>query len=139
MRTDAFSIPWKFKQCYLLPPTHNASLEIPTIVPSFTRNADRPTSSITSSCQTASPSNVPISSSPINEKENQCSRLACAGKSFKERGISERVSKILLSCGCPKYYRKLFDGWCFEKAEDLISCPLNTVLECLTDLFDKGF
>ena len=99
---------------------HNASLEISTMVPSFTRNADRPTSPITSSCQITSPSNVPISSSPINGKENQSSRLACVGKSLKERGISERVSKILLSSwrsSTEKLYQsawKSFDSWCFE-------------------------
>ena len=113
--TDAFNIPWKFKLCYLLPPfaliqkciqkitgsdrciTYNTSLEISTMVPSFTRNADKSTSSVTSSCKIASSSNVPISSSPINEKENQSGRLSCVGKSLKERGISEKVSKILLS------------------------------------------
>ena len=76
---------------------HNASLEISTMVPSFTRNADGPASTITPSCQITSSSNVPISSSPINRKENQSSSLACVGKSLKERGISERMSKILLS------------------------------------------
>ena len=63
---------------------HNASLEISTMVPSFTRNADGPTSIITPSCQITSSSNVPISSSPINRKENQSSCLACVGKSLKE-------------------------------------------------------
>ena len=80
---------------------HNASLEISTMVPSFTRNADRPTNTTASSCQITSSSNVPISSSPINGKENQSSRLACVGKSLKEQGISERVSKMLLSSGDP--------------------------------------
>ena len=123
---------------------HNASLEISTMVPSFTRNADGPTSTITPSCQITSSSNVPISSSPINRKENQSSRLACVGKSLKERGISERVSKILLSSwrsSTEKHYQsawKLFDSWCFGKSEDPISCPVNIVLEFLTDLFDKG-
>ena len=72
---------------------HNASLKISTMVPSFTRNADGPASTITPSCQITSSSNVPISSSPINRKENQSSRLACVGKSLKERGISESVLK----------------------------------------------
>ena len=56
--------------------------------------------------------------------------------------------------GCPKYcfhrswrsstekhYQsawKSFDSWCFEKSEDPVSCPVNIVLEFLTDLFDKG-
>ena len=121
--------------------THNASLKISTMVPSFTRNADRPTSSISSSCQAASSSHVPIS--PINEKENQSSHLACVGKSLKERGISERVSKILLSSwrsSTEIHYQsawKSFDNWYFE-SEDPISCPINIVSEFLTDLFDKG-
>ena len=79
--------------------THNTSLKIPTMVPSITRNADRLTSSITSSSQIASSSNFPISSSPINEKENQSSCLACVRKSLNEQWISEKVSKILLSSG----------------------------------------
>ena len=123
---------------------HNASLEISTMVPSFTRNADGPARTITPSCQITSSSNVPISSSPINRKENQSSRLACVGKSLKERGISERVSKILLSSwrsSTEKHYQsawKSFHSWCFEKLEDPISCPVNIVLEFLTDLFDKS-
>ena len=123
---------------------HNASLEISTMVPSFNRNADGPTSTITPSCQITSSSNVPISSSPINRKESQSSRLACVGKSLKERGISGRVSKILLSSwrsSTEKHYQsawKSFDSWCFGKSEDPISCPVNIVLEFLTDLFDKG-
>ena len=115
------------------------------MVPSFTRNADRPTSSILPlTCQAASSSNVPISSSPINETENQSSHLACVGKSLKERDISERVSKISLSSwrsSTEKHYQSAwtsFDSWCFEKSEDLISCPVNIVLEFLTDLFNKG-
>ena len=63
---------------------HSASLEISTMVPSFTRNADRPTSTITSSCQITSSSNVPISSSPSNGKENQSSCLACVRKALEE-------------------------------------------------------
>ena len=124
--------------------THNASLEISTVVPSFTRNADRPTSFITSSSQIASSSNVPISSSSINEKENQSSRLACVRKSLKERGISETVSKILLSSwrfSTEKHYQsawKSFDSWCFEKSEDPASCPVNIALEFFNDLSDKG-
>ena len=124
--------------------THNTRLEISTIVPSFTRNADRPTSCITSSSQIVSYSNVPMSRSSFNEKENQSSRLACVGKSLKEREISERVSRILLSSwrsSTEKHYQpawKLFDSLCFEKSEDPISCPVNIVLEFLTDLFDKG-
>ena len=108
--------------------TRNTSLEISTMVPSFTRNADRPTSSIISSCQIASSSNVPISSLPINEKENQSSHLACVGKSLKEQKISEKVSKILLSSwrsSTKKHYQsawKSFDSWCFKASEDPISC-----------------
>ena len=100
--------------------------------------------SITPSCQITSSSNVPISGSPINRKENQSSRLACVGKSLKERGISERVSKISRSSWrsrTEKHYQsawKSFDSWCFGKSEDPISCPVNIVLEFLTDLFDKG-
>ena len=122
---------------------HNASLEISTMVPSFTRNADGPASTITPSCQITSSSNIPISSSPINRKEIQSSRLVCVGKSLKERGISERVSKILLfpwRSSTEKHYQsawKSFHSWCFEKSEDPISCPVNIVLEFLTDLFDK--
>ena len=122
----------------------NVSLEISSMVPSFTGNADRPTSTITASCQTTSSSNVPISSSPINGKENHSNCLACVGKSLKERGISERVSKILLSSWrsstekhCQSAWES-FDSWCVEKLEDLISCHVNIVLEFLTDLFHKG-
>ena len=70
-----------------------------------------------------------------NEKENQSSRLACVGKSLKEPGISERVSKILLSSwrsSTETHYQskwKSFDNWCFEKTEDPISCPINIVSE----------
>ena len=79
-----------------------------------------------------------------NNSKGQSSRLACVGKSLKERGISERVSKILLSSwrsSTEKHYQsawKSFHSWCFEKSEDPISCPVNIVLEFLTDLFDKG-
>ena len=54
------------------------------------------------------------------------------------------MSKILLSSwrsSTEKRYQsawKLFANWCFEKSEDLISCPVNIVLESFTDLFDKG-
>ena len=103
--------------------THNTSLKILAMGSCFTRNTDRPSSSITSSSQIASSSNAPISSSAINEKENQSSHLACVGKSLIERGISERVSKILLSwrSSTEKHYQsgwKSFDTWCFEKSED---------------------
>ena len=80
---------------------HNASLEISTMVPSFTRNADGPTSTITSSCQITSPSNVPISSSPINRKENQSSRLACVEKSLKSEGFLKRCPKYCFPPGDP--------------------------------------
>ena len=36
-------------------------------------------------------------------------------------------------------YAVSFDSWCFEKSEDLISCPVNIVLEFLTDLSNEGF
>ena len=100
------------------------------MVPSFTRNADRPTSSIGS----ASSSNVPLSSLPINGKENQSSCLACVRKSLKERGISK---------GCPKYC--FLPGYPVQSnitnqhRNHPTSCPFNIVLEFLTDLFDKGF
>ena len=161
MGTDAFSIPWKFNLCYLFPPFPLIQKCIQKIKQDQTDALlimpvwkSRPwyslllemliTSTITSSCQITSPSNVPISSSPINRKENQSSRLACVGKSLKERGISETVSKMLLSSwrsSTEKHYQsawKSFDSWCFEKSEEPISCPVNIVLEFLTDLFDKG-
>ena len=161
MGTDAFSIPGKFcATCFSISAYSEMYSEnkqdqtdalfiIPVWksrpwLPSFIRNADKTASSITPSCQIASSSNVSISSSLINEQENPSSRLACVGKSVKEQGISKRVSKILLSSwrsSREKYYQsawKSFDGWCFEKSEDPISCLVNSVLEFLTDLFDKG-
>ena len=74
--------------------THNTSLEISTMVPSFTRNADRPTSSITSSPQIVSSSNVPISSSPINGKEINLAVWSVLGNPLNSEGFLK---------GCPKY------------------------------------
>ena len=156
MGTDAFSIPWKFKLCYLFPPfpliqkciqkIKQAKIDVLPVWKSRPWYPLLPEMLITASSQIASSSSVPISSSPypINEKEDQTCRLACIGRSFKERGISERVSKILLSSwrsSTEKHYQsawKSFDSWCFEKSENPISCHVNIVFEFLTDLLDKS-
>ena len=80
---------------------------------------------------------------PLIEKKINLAIWPVSGNPSKSEGFLKGCPKYCFPPGDPleKHYQsawKSFDSWCFGKSEDPISCPVNIVLEFLTDLFDKG-
>jgi len=80
----------------------------------------------------------------ILNKSLHLAAFLVSGNRFKIKGLSERTSEIMSHkrrIGITNTYKAPWNKWvlwCKERQIDLIDSPLITIIEFLTELFDKG-
>ena len=119
----------------------SSSLENPTVVSQLDSNPDRHPS--TDSVSEQSDNTI----TPISQTSNEpsTSRVACLRGHFRNQGVSEEGSELLLASWRQKS-SKSYDGmfrrwvsWCDQWQLDPVSGPISGIINFLTELFKDGY
>ena len=123
------------------PYSDSASMDNSTLVPGFAIASGTGSGIASTTPRSSSRSVVRAASS--TRKPDVASRVAAIRSTLRARGISERVSRVILQsvrCGTAKQYNsawRRWDRWCKRQKEDPISAPIPVVLEFLADQLDR--
>ena len=97
----------------------------------------------TSECRSSIKSSGRVSSSTVKSKSS-FSGLDSFRDKLKADGISEKTAGLITAArrkGTLSHYQSAWnkwDSWCNRRQIDSVRCPLNLVLEFLSDSFDEG-
>ena len=81
---------------------------------------------------------------PISQTSNEpsTSRVACLRGHFRNQGVSEEGSELLLASWrqkSSKSYDGMFRRWCDQRQLDPVSGPISGIINFLTELFKDGY